>query len=115
MSKKPVAPKGKAPAPGTIVSKARAYDIIKSPVITEKATLGSQHNQVTFRVPLDATKPEIKAAVELVFNVKVKAVNTLRHEGKSKRFKGFLGKRSDSKKAMVSLAEGQSIDVTTGV
>ena len=114
MSKSP-APKGKAPARGTIVSKARAYDIVRSPVITEKATLGSQHNQVTFRVPLDSTKGEIKAAVELVFGVKVKAVNTLRHEGKTKRFRGYLGKRGDSKKAMVSLAEGQSIDVTTGV
>ena len=115
MSKKPAAPKGKAPAPGITVSKARAYDIIRSPVITEKATLGSQHNQVTFRVPLDATKGEIKAAVESVFGVKVKAVNTLRQEGKTKRFRGFRGKRGDFKKAIVSLAEGQSIDVTTGV
>ena len=99
----------------TIVSKSRAYSLIRSPVITEKATLGSQHNQVTFRVPLDATKGEIKAAVESVFSVKVKAVNTLRQEGKSKRFRGYFGKRSDFKKAIVSLAEGQSIDVTTGV
>ena len=97
------------------ISKLRAYDIVRSPVITEKATQGSEHNQVTFRVPLDATKPEIKAAVEAVFNVKVKAVNTLRTLGKTKRFRGFLGKRSDTKKAIVSLAEGQSIDVTTGV
>ncbi len=97
------------------LSKARAYDIVRSPRITEKATLGSQHNQVTFRVPLDATKGEIKAAVESVFGVKVTAVNTLRQFGKSKRFRGHLGKRSDFKKAMVSLAEGQSIDVTTGV
>ncbi|HEY1720511.1 MAG TPA: 50S ribosomal protein L23 [Magnetospirillaceae bacterium] len=105
----------KAPASAVTVTKARAYDIIRSPVITEKATMGSQHNQVTFRVPLDATKPEIKAAVESVFSVKVKAVNTLRTEGKTKRFRGFIGKRSDYKKAIVSLAEGQSIDVTTGV
>lgn len=97
------------------ISKARAYDIVRSPVITEKATLASEHNQVTFRVPLDATKGEIKAAVESVFSVKVKAVNTLRQLGKTKRFKGFVGKRSDFKKAIVSLAEGQSIDVTTGV
>ena len=97
------------------ISKARAYDLVRSPVITEKATLGSEHNQVTFRVPLDASKPEIKAAVEAVFNVKVKAVNTLRQIGKTKRFRGFVGKRSDYKKAIVSLAEGQSIDVTTGV
>jgi large subunit ribosomal protein L23 len=97
------------------ISKARAYDIVRSPVITEKATLASEHNQVTFRVPLDASKGEIAAAVEAVFSVKVKAVNTLRQLGKSKRFKGFIGKRSDYKKAIVSLAEGQSIDVTTGV
>ena len=99
----------------TTISMEKAYDIVRSPVITEKATMGSEHNQVTFRVPLDATKLEIKAAVEQVFNVKVKAVNTLRQLGKSKRFKGVLGKRGDVKKAIVSLAEGQSIDVTTGV
>ena len=97
------------------ISKERAYDIVRSPVITEKATLGSEHNQVTFRVPLDANKVEIKQAIEIVFNVKVKAVNTLRQLGKTKRFKGYNGKRSDFKKAIVSLAEGQSIDVTTGV
>lgn len=97
------------------ISQARAYDLVRSPVITEKATLGSEHNQVTFRVPLDASKPEIKAAVEAVFKVKVKAVNTLRQLGKTKRFRGYVGKRSDFKKAIVSLAEGQSIDVTTGV
>ena len=97
------------------VSKERMYDLIRSPVITEKATMGAEHNQVTFRVPLDATKPEIKAAIEGVFNVKVKAVNTLRQLGKVKRFKGRIGKRVDTKKAMVTLAEGHSIDVTTGV
>jgi len=99
----------------TKISMEKAYDIVRSPVITEKATMGSEHNQVTFRVPLDATKGEIKAAVEQVFNVKVKAVNTLRQLGKTKRFKGVAGKRGDVKKAIVSLAEGQSIDVTTGV
>jgi len=99
----------------TKISMEKAYDIVRSPVITEKATMGSEHNQVTFRVPLDATKGEIKAAVEQVFNVKVKAVNTLRQLGKTKRFKGVAGKRIDVKKAIVSLAEGQSIDVTTGV
>ena len=99
----------------TKISMEKTYDIVRSPVITEKATMGSEHNQVTFRVPLDATKGEIKAAVEQVFNVKVKAVNTLRQIGKTKRFKGVLGKRVDVKKAIVSLAEGQSIDVTTGV
>ena len=115
MSKSPKSAAKTAATPKVAINKARAYDIIRSPVITEKATLGSQHNQVTFRVPLDATKPEIKAAVEAVFSVKVKAVNTLRTEGKTKRFRGYVGKRSDYKKAIVSLAEGQSIDVTTGV
>ena len=97
------------------MSQGRMYDLIRSPVVTEKSTLGSQHNQVTFRVPLDATKPEIKAAVEGVFKVKVAAVNTLRQMGKTKRFKGHIGQRSDFKKAMVTLAEGHTIDVTTGV
>jgi large subunit ribosomal protein L23 len=97
------------------LSQGRMYDLIRSPVVTEKSTLGSQHNQVTFRVPLEATKPEIKAAVEGVFKVKVTAVNTLRVMGKTKRFKGHLGQRSDFKKAMVTLAEGHTIDVTTGV
>lgn len=93
----------------------RMYEIIRSPVITEKATLLSEHNQVTFRVPLDACKPEIKLAVEKLFNVKVTAVNTLRRKGKLKAFRGRRGERSDTKKAVVTLAEGQSIDVTTGV
>lgn len=91
------------------------YDVILKPVITEKSTLVSEHNQVVFQVPLDATKPEIKKAVEELFKVKVRAVNTLRAKGKAKRFKGKLGHRSDTKKAVVRLAEGQSIDVTTGV
>ncbi|MSP44132.1 MAG: 50S ribosomal protein L23 [Alphaproteobacteria bacterium] len=97
------------------MNRERMYDIILSPVITEKATVASEHNQVTFRVANDATKPEIKAAVEKLFDVKVKAVNTLRQIGKIKRFRGKLGKRSDYKKAIVSLAEGHSIDVTTGL
>tara|TARA_R110002096_G_C14557967_1_gene719699 strand:- start:542 stop:835 length:294 start_codon:yes stop_codon:yes gene_type:complete len=91
------------------------YDVIKSPVITEKATLGSEHNQVTFKVAIDATKPAIKAAVEALFDVKVKKVNTLRQEGKVKRFRGVIGKRAEYKKAMVTLVDGHSIDVTTGV
>ena len=99
----------------TTVSKERMYEVIRRPVVTEKSTLGSEHNQVTFVVPLDATKPEIKAAIEDIFKVKVKAVNTLRQKGKVKRFRGQLGKRSDSKKAFVTLDEGHSIDVTTGV
>jgi len=91
------------------------YDLVREPVITEKSTLGSEHNQVTFRVPLSANKPEIKAAVEGLFQVKVKAVNTLRHKGKVKRFRGITGRRADTKKAYVTLEEGHSIDVTTGI
>ncbi len=102
--------------PGTTsLGRERMYEVIRSPIITEKATLISEHNQVSFRVPLDATKPEIKAAVEGLFKVKVTAVNTLRQKGKVKRFRGRPGKRPDSKKAVVTLAEGHSIDVTTGV
>jgi len=93
----------------------RHYDVITAPVITEKATMGSEHGQVTFRVPLSATKPEIKAAVEALFNVQVKAVNTLIHKGKTKRFRGLPGRRSDVKKAFVTLAAGQSIDFSTGL
>jgi len=91
------------------------YDVIISPVITEKTTRVSEFNQVTFRVPLTATKPQIKAAVEGLFKVKVLAVNTLRVKGKTKLFRGRPGQRSDYKKAMVTLAEGQRIDVTTGI
>jgi len=99
----------------TQVSSERMYEVIRRPVVTEKSTLGSEHNQVTFEVPLDATKPEIKAAVEQIFKVKVKAINTLRKKGKVKRFRGQVGKRSDVKKAFVTLDEGHSIDVTTGI
>ncbi|MGB0576039.1 MAG: 50S ribosomal protein L23 [Alphaproteobacteria bacterium] len=97
------------------VSMTKAYDIILSPMVTEKSTMGSEHNQITFRVPLSANKLEIKAAVEQLFKVKVNAVNTLRQKGKVKRFRGKLGKRPDYKKAIVSLAEGEMIDVTTGI
>ena len=90
-------------------------DTIIKPVITEKATLLSEHNKVVFRVPLEATKDQVKEAVEKLFKVKVKAVNTIRHLGKTKRFRGFVGKRPDTKKAIVTLVEGQSIDVTTGL
>jgi len=84
-------------------------------MVTEKATLISEFNQVTFRVPLDANKFEIKAAVEDLFKVKVTAVNTLRKKGKVKRFQGYIGKQVETKKAVVTLAEGQSIDVMTGI
>ena len=91
------------------------YDVILSPVITEKATKLSEANQVVFRVTLDATKPAIAKAVADLFKVKVKAVNTLRTEGKVKRFRGRVGQRSDTKKAYVTLEEGHSIDVSTGI
>ncbi len=91
------------------------YDIIRNPVVTEKSTLGSQHVQVTFNVPKTATKPEIKTAVETLFEVKVKGVNTLVAKGKTKRFRGIIGKRNDTKKAIVTLEDGQTIDVGTGV
>ena len=91
------------------------YNVIIAPHITEKATLGSEHGQVTFRVAKDATKPEIKTAVESLFDVKVKAVNTLVQKGKTKRFKGVMGRRSDFKKAIITLEEGQTIDTGTGV
>ena len=90
---------------------ARHYDVIVSPVITEKATMQSEHNQVVFKVKKTATKPEIKAAVERLFDVKVEAVNTLVTKGKTRVFKGVRGQRSDVKKAIVTLAEGQKIDV----
>ena len=96
-------------------TKERIYELIRSPIITEKATLLSEFNQVTFKVPVDSSKPEIKAAVEDLFKVKVTAVNTLRQKGKVKRFRGHLGTRLETKKAVVTLAEGNSIDITTGV
>ncbi len=93
----------------------KAYDVIRSPVITEKATLVSEANQVIFNVAKTATKPEIKAAVEQLFQVKVKAVNTLVRKGKKKAFRGMISKQSDVKKAIVTLEAGQTIDVTTGL
>jgi large subunit ribosomal protein L23 len=93
----------------------RHYDVILAPVITEKATIASEQNKVTFKVRSDATKPQIKEAVEKLFDVKVKRVNTLVREGKQKMFKGRRGQRSDSKRAMVTLEEGHKIDVTTGL
>ena len=92
-----------------------AYDVILSPVITEKATAASENNQVVFKVHRDATKPEIKAAIEELFKVKVLSVNTLTRKGKTKHFRGVKGKQQDVKKAIVRLAEGDKIDVTTGI
>ena len=102
------------PTPHTL-SREQMYDIIRSPVITEKSTMVSEHNQVVFKVPLDASKPDIKQAIEGLFDVKVKAVNTLRQKGKTKRFRGIMGRRSDVKKAVVTLVEGHQIDVSSGV
>ena len=93
----------------------RHYDVIVAPVITEKATMLSEHNKVVFKVARTATKPQIKAAVEKLFDVKVKSVNTIVTEGKVKMFRGRPGQRSDVKKAVVTLEEGHSIDVTTGL
>jgi len=92
-----------------------AYDVILAPVITEKSSAVSEANQVVFKVRLDATKPQIKNAVEKLFNVKVLAVNTLTRKGKTKRFRGIKGRQSDVKKAVVKLAEGDKIDVTTRI
>ena len=102
-------------SPAKIAPDARHYDVIIAPVITEKSTLASESNQVLFKVRRTATKPEIKAAVEHLFDVKVQAVNTLIRKGKRKTFKGTRGVQSDVKKAIVTLAEGQKIDVTTGL
>jgi large subunit ribosomal protein L23 len=93
----------------------RHYDIIVAPVVTEKSNNGGEHNQYTFDVARKATKPQIKAAVEALFEVKVKAVNTLVRKGKAKVFRGVRGRQSDVKKAIVTLAEGGKIDVTTGL
>ena len=91
------------------------YDVIRSPAITEKSTMASEQDKVVFNVARTATKAEIKAAVETLFKVKVKSVNTLVRKGKTKRFRGVLGHQSDFKRAIVTLQEGQSIDVTTGL
>ncbi len=98
-----------------VISKERMYEVVRGPIITEKATLGSEHNQVTFRVAIDANKNEIKTAIEGLFDVKVRAVNTSRMKGKVKRWRGRLGKRIATKKAMVTLEEGQSLDISTGI
>ena len=97
------------------ISQERMYEVIRSPVVTEKTTFISEYNQIVFNVAIDSNKSEIKAAIENLFKVKVKSVNTLRQNGKIKRFKGTVGKRPEFKKAFVTLEEGNSIDVTTGI
>ncbi|WP_315831989.1 50S ribosomal protein L23 [Bradyrhizobium prioriisuperbiae] len=94
---------------------AKHYDVIVAPVITEKATTASEHNKVVFKVVVKATKPQIKEAVEKLFDVKVKSVNTIVRKGKTKVFRGTFGTQSDSKRAVVTLEEGHRIDVTTGL
>jgi large subunit ribosomal protein L23 len=98
-----------------MTAKPEHYEVIRKPIITEKATMASENGAVVFQVAMDSTKPEIKAAVEEVFGVKVKAVNTTITKGKAKKFRGRAGVRSDKKKAYVTLEEGQTIDVTTGL
>ena len=93
----------------------RHYDVIVAPVVTEKATMASEHNKVLFKVAAKATKPQIKEAVEKLFDVKVKSVNTLVRKGKNKMFRGTYGSQSDTKRAIVTLEEGHRIDVTTGL
>ena len=103
----------KKPTPGVVDN--RHYDVVLAPHITEKSTLLSEQNAVVFKVANDATKPQIKAAIEALFSVTVTAVNTIVQKGKTKKWKGAPYRRSDFKKAIVTLAEGQSIDVTTGI
>ena len=104
-----------AKKPATKAVENRHYDIVLAPHITEKSTMLSENNSVVFKVARDATKPQIKAAVEALFGVSVTGVNTIVQKGKTKRWKGTPYQRSDMKKAIVTLAEGQSIDVTTGI
>jgi large subunit ribosomal protein L23 len=91
------------------------YDVVRKPIVTEKSARGSENGQMTFEVAIDATKPKIKVAVETLFEVEVKAVNTLVQKGKTKRFKGIMGQRKNTKKAIVTLKDGQAIDTGTGV
>ncbi len=114
-AKEPKAKKTSSKSETKVGITAQSYDVIRSPIITEKATMASENNQVTFKVSADATKPQIAAAIESLFGVKVIGVNTLVQKGKKKLFRGRLGQRSDVKKAIVRLAEGQSLDVTTGL
>lgn len=91
------------------------YDVVRKPIVTEKSARGSENGQMTFEVAIDATKPKIKTAVETLFEVEVKAVNTLVQKGKAKRFKGIMGQRKNTKKAIVTLKDGQAIDTGSGV
>ena len=98
-----------------MISQNKAYQIILNPLITEKSTQLSEHNKLVFSVPINTTKLEVKSSIEKIFSVKVKAVNTVLQKGKVKRFKGILGRRPNTKKAIVTLAPGNTIDLSTGV
>ena len=97
------------------VSQNKAYQVILNPLVTEKSTQLSEYNKIVFSVPLNASKLEVKSSIEKIFSVKVKSVNTILHKGKLKRFKGVLGKRSNTKKAIVTLVPGNTIDLSVGV
>ena len=99
----------------SVAVRAYYYDVLQSPVVTEKSTMASEHGKVVFNVPLSASKKDVREAVEALFRVQVTAVNTLRRKGKSKRFRNIQGQQSDTKKAIITLAEGQSIDLQSGV
>ena len=105
----------KAKKTEAVVARAYHYDVIVSPIVTEKSTAASEHNKVMFNVHLDATKADVKSAIEALFNVKVAKVNTLRRLGKTRRFRNTVGKLSDTKKAIITLVEGQQIDLSSGV
>ncbi len=112
--KKEKASKDTVKKSGKLIADTRLYDVIERPLVTEKTTVLSEHNKVVFRVSPNADKTQIKAAVEQIFGVKVAKVNTINIEGKTKRFKGKIGKRSDIRKAVVTLAKGESIDLSAG-
>ena len=107
--------KAKVKKTEAVAARAYHYDVIVSPIVTEKSTAASEQNKVLFNVRLDATKADIKSAFEALFNVKVAKVNTLRRLGKTKRFRNTVGKLSDTKRAIITLVEGQSVDLSTGV
>lgn len=113
LKKKPAAKKS-VESKGSVLAMARLYDVIERPVVTEKSTVAAEQNKITFKISPTATKKDVKAAVEAIFNVKVKKVNTINIDGKTKRFRGRPGQRSDLRKAVVTLEAGQTIDVAAG-
>lgn len=113
LKKKPAAKKA-TESNGSVLSNARLYDVIERPVVTEKSTVAGEQNKLTFKISPTATKKDVKAAVESIFNVKVKKVNTINVEGKAKRFRGQPGQRQDYRKAVVTLEAGSQVDVAAG-